>query len=271
MLHASDDVAPAPEPEREPAVLVEDVWVRFRNFYHARGGLKGALARTAKQRRTRGYVEALRGVSFAVPHGAVYGVIGRNGAGKSTLFRTIAGILPPTEGRIATWGRVTPLLSLGLGFNRELTGRENILLGGLANGLQPEEIHDAYDAIIRFADLGAAIDYPMRTYSSGMFGRLGFSVAVHLKPEILLIDEALSAGDASFKKKSIEKIAALISDDDCTVMLVSHGLDLVKLLATRTLWIDRGQVVMEGPSPDVVDAYLSSQDIEEEAAVMEDV
>ncbi len=148
-------------------------------------------------------------MSFEVPSGAVYGVIGRNGAGKTTLLRCIAGILPPTAGRVAVWGHVTPLLSLGIGFNRELTGRENILLGGLTVGLAGDEVRVHEDEIEDFAGLGDAIDFPMRTYSSGMFGRLAFAVAVHLNPEILLIDEALSAGDASFKLKCMEKIQEL--------------------------------------------------------------
>jgi ABC-type polysaccharide/polyol phosphate transport system ATPase subunit len=210
-------------------------------------------------------------VSFEVPRGAVYGVIGRNGAGKSTLFRTIAGILPPTRGRVTCWGRVTPLLSLGVGFNRELSGRENILLGGLAGGLTREQVYEHYHEVEEFAELGDAIEYPMRTYSSGMFGRLAFSVAAFLDPEILLIDEALSAGDAVFKRKSMEKIVELC-ERDCTVMLVSHGLEIVRQLAERSLWLDKGQVMMEGPSEEVVHSYLEAQGMDEhESEAMEDV
>ena len=171
--------------------------------------LKGALAGLRDRGKRTMVIEALRGVSFEVPAGSVYGVIGRNGAGKTTLFRTLAGILPPTYGRVTVWGRVTPLLSLGVGFNRELTGRDNILLGGLTRGLRLEEVYANFDAVEEFAGLGDAIDFPMRTYSSGMFGRLAFSVAAHLRPEILLIDEALAAGDAAFKLKSMDKIREL--------------------------------------------------------------
>ena len=208
-------------------------------------------------------------VSFEVKTGSVYGVIGRNGAGKSTLFRTIAGILPPTEGRIAIYGRVTPLLSLGVGFNRELTGRENILLGGLAVGLDAEEIAAHYEEIVTFAELGDALNYPMRTYSSGMFGRLGFAIAAHLDPEILLIDEALAAGDAKFKNKSFDKILELCARD-CTVLLVSHGMQVVKQIADRALWLDRGTARMEGPGDEVVAAYLEEMDAAATPSAMED-
>ena len=195
-------------------------------------------------------------------------MIGRNGAGKSTLFRTIAGILPPTEGRVAVFGRVTPLLSLGVGFNRELTGRENILLGGLAVGLDAREIADRYHEIVDFAELGDALNYPMRTYSSGMFSRLGFAIAAHLDPEILLIDEALAAGDAKFKNKSFDKIRELC-ERDCTVLLVSHGMQVVKQLADRCLWLERAPR-MEGPGDEVVGAYLDEMDPAKQPSVMED-
>ena len=183
----------------------------------------------------------------------MYGVIGHNGAGKSTLFRTIAGILPPTAGRVTVSGRVTPLLSLGVGFNPNLTGRENILMGGLATGLQPDEILEHYDEVVAFAELGPALEYPMKTYSSGMFARLGFAVASHLDPEILLIDEALSAGDARFKKRCMDKLVDLCGHD-CTVMIISHGLTLISALAERCVWLERGQVRLEGPADDVVHA-----------------
>ncbi|MGH9027189.1 MAG: ABC transporter ATP-binding protein [Acidimicrobiia bacterium] len=209
-------------------------------------------------------------MTFDVPAGSVYGVIGPNGAGKTTLFRTIAGIYPPTKGRISLYGRVTPLLSLGVGFNRELTGRENIFLGGLAAGLEPSFIKRRYNEIVDFADIGEAIDQPMRTYSSGMFGRVAFAIAAHLDPEIILIDEALAAGDASFKQKSLGKIVELC-ERECTVMIISHGMDIVKQLAARSLWLDHGRIQAEGPSDEVVTAYLKSQKVDAEApATLED-
>jgi ABC-type polysaccharide/polyol phosphate transport system ATPase subunit len=233
--------------------------------------LKGALAGLRDRGKRTMVIEALRGVSFEVPAGSVYGVIGRNGAGKSTMLRTVAGILPPTSGRVTVWGRVTPLLSLGVGFNRELTGRDNILLGGLTAGLRLEEVYANFDAVEEFAGLGAAIDFPMRTYSSGMFGRLAFSVAAHLKPEILLIDEALAAGDAAFKLKSMDKIQELC-ERDCTVLIVSHGLEVVKTLAEGCVWLDRGTVRYEGSADEVVSAYMAEENIEATSATaLEDV
>jgi ABC-type polysaccharide/polyol phosphate transport system ATPase subunit len=254
------------------AVRVEDLSVRFRTTHEKSPTLRASLVRMAKRSKSGRTIEALKSVSFEVPTGSVYGVIGRNGAGKSTLFRTIAGILPPTEGRITIWGRVTPLLSLGVGFNRELTGRENILLGGLAVGLDASEIAYRYQEIVDFAELGDALNYPMRTYSSGMFARLGFSISAHLDPEILLIDEALAAGDAKFKNKSFDKIGELCARD-CTVMLVSHGMQVVKQLAERCLWLDRGVARMEGPGDEVVGSYLEEMGdpmIQKKAATMED-
>jgi len=251
-----------------PAVVVENVQVRFKTVGESRPTLKSSL-RSLKSSRTKRTVDALKGVSFEVAMGSVYGVIGRNGAGKSTLFRTIAGILPPTKGRVMVAGRVTPLLSLGLGFNRELSGRENVLLGGLSAGLHVEEILENYHAIVRFAELGAAIDSPMRTYSSGMFARLGFAVAVHLEPEILLIDEALSAGDARFARRSRNKIEELAAGN-CTFMLVSHGLNIVSDLADRCVWLDQGLVRAEGPTDEVIEGYLAEDELINAAEAMED-
>jgi ABC-type polysaccharide/polyol phosphate transport system ATPase subunit len=248
-----------------PAVEVDQLSVRFRTTREDVPTLKGALARLHRRTKSRQYIDALRGVSFTVPMGCVFGVIGPNGAGKSTLFRAIAGIIPPTKGRITLYGRVTPLLSLGVGFDRELTGRDNIPRAGLANGLDPKTIDAHYEEIIDFADIGDAINYPMRTYSSGMFGRVAFAVAAHLDPEILLIDEALSAGDAAFKAKSLEKIEELCRRD-CTVMIVSHGMEIVKELAEHCVWLQRGTVRATGDTDDVISAYLESQHVEEDAA-----
>jgi lipopolysaccharide transport system ATP-binding protein/teichoic acid transport system ATP-binding protein len=249
--------------------VVEDLWVTFRAS-RDRPTLRDALTNRRNNNRTM-MVEALAGVSFEIPHGSVCGVIGRNGAGKSTLLRCVAGILPPTSGRLTVWGRVTPLLSLGLGFNRELTGRDNILLGGLTLGLTEEEITEHADEIEEFAGLGHAINFPMRTYSSGMFGRLAFAVAAHLDPEILLVDEALSAGDASFRHKCTQKIVELC-EADCTVLIVSHGLEVVKELAQYAIWLDRGTLLMDGRADQVIDAYFEENEIDpDEMSALEDV
>lgn len=251
-------LAPAQLLPAHTAVRVEDVHLTYQARAEVdrqgRGNLLGNKSRTWRT------IDALRGIDFEVPYGSVYGVIGHNGAGKSTLFKAISGILAPTHGRITVAGRVTPLLALGIGFNKELTGRENVLLGGLAIGLQPEEVLERFDEVVAFADLGEALEYPMRTYSSGMFARLGFAVAAHLDPEILLIDEALSAGDSLFRNKCMDKLVELCGKE-CTVMIISHGLELITTLADRCVWIEQGKVVQEGPADKVVESYLHSDEL----------
>ena len=253
-----------------PALVVEDLWVRYRTSYERRLTLKRALLRLGRREHLTREVLAVRGLSFTLPRGSVLGIIGQNGAGKSTLLRTIGGILPPTSGRVTVRGRVSTLLSLGVGFNKELTGRDNVILGGLAAGFRLDEIRERFDEIATFADLGEFIDVPMRAYSAGMFSRLAFAVAVHLEPEILLIDEALSTGDAAFKKKSLEKMRELIAGD-CTVVIVSHGLSLIEELADTCLWIERGELRELGEPAFVVAEYMEVKKVARTAAAMEDL
>lgn len=249
------------ELDHDIAVRVEDLSVRFETTLdRARKG-RSTLANLWARAGSRRTVAALEGVSFEVRAGSVFGVIGPNGAGKSTLLRTIAGIIPPSAGRVSVDGEVTPLLSLGVGFLRTLTGRQNIFLGGLARGRDPEEIYEHFDEVLDFAELGEAIDSPMSSYSSGMFARLAFSVAVHLEPEIIVIDEALGAGDAKFKEKCKLTIMELC-ERDCTVLVVSHGMGIIKDLADRCLWLDGGKMKGVGPTDETVDAYLESQGID---------
>lgn len=240
--------------EDDIVVKVQDLAVEFRTTKERNPTLRRALAEIGR-RKKKETVTALDGISFEVERGSIFGVIGHNGAGKTTMFRVLAGIYPPTRGRIEIRGRLTPLLSLGVGFNPELTGRDNILLGGLANGFTLEEIKDRRDKIVDFCGLGDAIDYPMKTYSSGMGGRLAFSIAAHLDPDILLIDEALAAGDARFKQKSAEALTNLCAND-ATVLVISHGMGIIKKLADRALWIEAGRTMQLGPADEVVDAYL---------------
>ncbi|MET0768349.1 MAG: ABC transporter ATP-binding protein, partial [Solirubrobacteraceae bacterium] len=218
-------------------------------------------------------IEALRNVSFEVPHGKVMGVVGANGAGKSTLMRAVAGILPPTSGRIEVQGRVSTLLSLGVGFNRKLTGRENVVLGGLAAGLTRAQLREKYDEIVAFAELEDFMDMPMRTYSSGMYGRLAFAVAVTMEPDILIIDEALSVGDARFRRKSFNRMRKLCAQDR-TILLVTHALGSVEKLCDEAIWMDKGQMRMWDEPHAVVEAYtdfLGVRDEEEDPVTMEDV
>jgi teichoic acid transport system ATP-binding protein len=253
-----------------PAVAVEGVKVRYRTTFEKRPTLKEALIRLGNRQRVRREIEALKGISFTVEHGRILGIIGANGAGKSTLLRTIAGIIPPSEGRIRVQGHITTLLSLGVGFNPDLSGRDNVILGGLAAGLDWEVVHDRMDDIVAFSELGEAIDYPVRTYSSGMTGRLGFSVAVHLEPDIMLIDEALSAGDVAFKQKCLDKMQELYGKAG-TILLVSHGMGTIRELATECLWLHEGNMCTLGEPDEVVEEYISFQKVRKTSAALEDV
>ena len=199
-------------------------------------------------------IPALRDVSFTVEKGSVLAVIGRNGAGKSTLCRVITGILPPDSGRVTVRGRLN-LLAPGLGFSEALTGRENITLGGLASGMAPERLAELTDEIGEFAQLAGYLDLPMHSYSQGMRMRLGSSIAVFLDPEILLIDEALTGGDAAFSEHIAERTAQLTGEGR-TIILVTHGLSTVKMMATHALWLHQGRVAALGEVDDVVGKYM---------------
>jgi ABC-type polysaccharide/polyol phosphate transport system ATPase subunit len=254
-----------------PRIQVENVSVTYRTSLERQPTLRGTLVRLGRRERVIREVEAVRGVSFSVPHGQVLGVVGANGAGKSTLMRTIGGILPPTTGRVEIDGRLSTLLALGVGFNRKLSGRENVILGGLAAGLSRGQLAAKYDEIVAFAELDEFMDMPMHTFSSGMFGRLAFSVAVNMDPDILLIDEALSVGDARFRKKSFEKMRELCGEDR-TIVLVSHALGSIEQLCDSAIWMHQGELKMWGDPHAVVDAYTRFLDIGEvDAVVMEDV
>lgn len=213
------------------------------------------------QRKT---IEALSDVSLDIRAGNSYALIGGNGAGKSTLLKAIAGVLKPSAGEIRLWGR-PHLLAPGMGFNRRLTGRENVLLGSLAAGMTTEEAREKQDSIVSFADIGGFIDMPTTTYSSGMFSRLAFSVATHVESEILLIDEALSAGDQDFREKAVARVKQLCHEAK-TVIVVSHSSALVSELATRGIWLHRGSVEMTGEVRDVADSYLKFQATEHQTA-----
>jgi teichoic acid transport system ATP-binding protein len=253
-----------------PAVLVDDVHLTYRTSFEKKPTLRGALLRMGRRERSVREIEALKGVSFDVAHGSVLGIVGANGAGKSTLVRTIAGILPPTAGRIEIRGRVSTLLALGVGFNANLSGSDNVYLGGLAAGLSREEIADRYAQIADFAELDDFMDLPMRTYSSGMYSRLAFSVAVHMDPDILLVDEALATGDARFKHKSFEKMRELCAQAR-TIFLVSHALGSVKDLCTEAIWLHKGALVQRGTPAEVVSGYTRFLKVGEDAITLEDV
>jgi len=261
-------VSESPEPGSYSAddgysIVVNDVSVTYRTSVEGKPTLQSTIRRLGRRERIVREVEALKNVNFRIKRGIVYGVVGANGAGKSTLMRAVTGILPPSEGRIEVKGRVSTLLALGVGFNRELTGRENVVLGGLAAGLTREQMAEQYEEIVAFAELEDFMDMPMRTYSSGMYGRLAFAVAVSMEPDILVIDEALSVGDARFKKKCFDKMQELCGEDR-TILLVTHAMGTVKKLCDRALWLHKGEIVMKDRSKEVVRHYTRFLQVNED-------
>ncbi|HMJ01393.1 MAG TPA: ABC transporter ATP-binding protein [Conexibacter sp.] len=242
----------------------------YRTSLESAPTLKHTVLKLGRRERIVREIDALKNVSFEVPEGQVLGVVGANGAGKSTLMRTVAGILPPNSGRVEVHGRVSTLLALGVGFNRKMTGRQNVVLGGLAAGLTRAQLQEKYDEIVAFAELEDFMDMPMRTYSSGMYGRLAFAVAVTMEPDILLIDEALSVGDARFRKKSFRKMRELCGENR-TILLVSHALGSIKDLCDQAIWMHKGELRMWDEPDAVVDAYTEFLEVGEDAFTMEDV
>jgi lipopolysaccharide transport system ATP-binding protein len=213
------------------------------------------LRRMGGSQRTVERFWALRDVSFDIHEGEVIGIIGRNGAGKSTLLKILSRITPPTAGRATIRGRVGSLLEVGTGFHPELTGRENIFLNGAILGMKQHEIRRKFDAIVSFSEIERFIDTPVKRYSSGMYVRLAFSVAAHLEPEVLLVDEVLAVGDAAFQKRCLGKMTE-VARAGRTVVFVSHNLPTILSLTDRCLWIDKGLVAADAPTPEVITSYL---------------
>ena len=222
--------------------------------------LKGSLIRDLQPDET---FPALRGVSFSVPKGCTYGVIGRNGSGKSTLLKCVAGITRPNDGEIIVDGRISALIELGAGFHPEISGRENVFINGIMLGLTKREITRRFDEIVEFAELREFIDAPVKTYSSGMYMRLGFAVAIHVDPEVLLIDEVLAVGDQAFTAKCLDKFAEFRRRNK-SILLVTHSLDLVEKFCDRALWLDKGKTLAEGEPKRVVASYLMNVAKDEE-------
>jgi len=265
LLSASDS-----QKTNEIAVSVRGLGLTYTTAIDRRPTLKArvkALGRGGKQTRV---IRALDDVNLDIEYGQVLGVIGSNGAGKSTLMRVIAGILPPSQGRIEVHGSVSTLLALGVGFNPSMSGRDNVFLGGLAAGMSREEIENNFSEIAEFSELGDAIDAPMRTYSSGMFARLAFSVAATVRPDILIIDEALSTGDAKFKDKSLNRIKELRSDDRALI-LVSHAMGTLRDVCNDVVWIHKGKVIQRGEPSVVIDAYQEFLKVGKSAVIDEDL
>src|SRR5256885_5713758 len=198
---------------------------------------------------------ALTGVSFSVPKGATYGVMGRNGSGKSTALKLVAGITKPTSGSVRVEGRISALIELGAGFHPEISGRENVFINGIMLGLTRREIQERFDEIVDFAELRDFIDAPVKTYSSGMYMRLGFAVAIHVDPDVLLVDEVLAVGDEAFTHKCLDKFAEFKRRGK-TILLVTHSLSVVERFCDEAVWLDEGAVRAQGDPRRVVDAYL---------------
>ncbi len=199
---------------------------------------------------------ALKGIDLEVQHGELIGIIGRNGAGKSTLLKILSRITKPTTGRIAIYGRVGSLLEVGTGFHPDLTGRENIFLNGAILGMRRAEIARKFDEIVSFSEIEKFIETPVKWYSSGMYVRLAFSVAAHLEPEVLMMDEVLAVGDAAFQQKCLDKMRE-IRQQGRTIFFVSHDMPAITRLCQRAILLDRGAIVADGPPQQVVDEYLN--------------
>lgn len=242
-------------------IRAEHIHVRYRVYEDVKQTLRSLVASAGRRRRFR-EVHAITDLSFTGYAGEVIGVIGANGSGKTTLMRAIAGLLPVNEGEV--YARATPmLLGVGAVLNKTLSGRKNIILGGLALGLTKHQILKREQEIIDFAGIGDAIDWPMKTYSSGMSARLQFAVSAAVRPEILIIDEALAVGDKDFKKKSAKRIERLRKHAG-TVFLVSHAMGQIRHSCTRVLWLDEGRIRMDGDPDEVVAAYNGTDERREE-------
>ncbi len=240
-----------------PIVTLQNVSVRYRLPRDPVHSMKDFAIRWMKRKIVYDYFSALNDVTLEVKRREVVGIIGHNGAGKSTLLKLIARVLMPTEGRVTVRGRVAPLLELGAGFDREMTGRENIYLNGAVLGFRRADMEERFDRIVDFAGVREFIDMPLRTYSSGMVARLGFAVATDIPPGILIVDEVLSVGDASFTKQAEQRIRDLHGQSDA-VLMVSHSLGLMREMCHRIAWLDHGRLRAIGPADDVVDQYESA-------------
>ncbi|HIE51067.1 MAG TPA: ABC transporter ATP-binding protein [Armatimonadetes bacterium] len=243
----------------EVAIAVEHLWKTFR-LVHRATTFKGAVLQWLSLRARRGSVEsltALSDVTFQVPAGQTVGIVGRNGAGKSTLLAVLGRIYRPTRGRFRVRGRVATLLELGTGIHPELTGLENIYLSGTILGMKRQEIRRKLDDIIAFAELEPFIDTQVKGYSSGMMMRLGFAVAVHVDPDVLLVDEVLAVGDELFQRKCYAKIEEFQAQGK-TILFVSHDLEAVRRVANRVLWLDQSVLRADGPPEEVLAQYTAS-------------
>lgn len=240
-----------------PAVVVDNVSLRYRMYKEKNDSLKTALLRG--RRSVHEDFLALDGVSFEVPTGSTFGLVGRNGAGKSTLLKCLARIIYPDGGSIRANGKVASLLEVGSGFHQELSGRENIFLNGSILGMSKKDLTRKLDEIIEFSGVEKFIDQPVKNYSSGMYVRLGFSIAINVDPDILVVDEILAVGDAAFRAKCAQKFVEF-KEAGKTVIMVTHSMGSLKEMCDQAAWIDQGRLVQVGSADSVVAAYMASVD-----------
>lgn len=233
------------------AIQVRDLKIRYKTINKI--SIKKSLLRLKKSQVD--IFEAVRGISFDIKQGEIVGITGKNGSGKSTMLRALAGIFAPDEGTIDLHGHTISLLSIGVGFQKRLTGKENIFLSGMLLGFTEEQINEHLKEIIEFSELGDFINKPVKTYSSGMYSKLAFSITAILETEIMLIDEVLSVGDSKFKKKSYKKMKELISNSERTVVIVSHSSETLKQLCSRVIWMHDGEIMMDGDPEEVLTKY----------------
>lgn len=242
-------------------ITAENLGLKFKLHYEKRKTFKETIARSiSNQKKGSQEFWALRKVNFRLEQGEILGVIGRNGSGKSTLLRVIGGIYSPDEGQIDVKGSVSTLLSITAGFKSDLSGIENIYLNGALMGFNEKQISAVLRDIVEFSELNQFIHAPVKTYSSGMYARLGFSIAVHLKKDIMLIDEVLGVGDAQFRLKSDEKMKQLMQEGR-TIILVTHNMESIKRFATQVLWLEKGSVKRQGKPEDVIEEYLQNSGV----------
>lgn len=242
----------------QEVIRLEEVSVRYTVPSEHIGTFKEYMIRRLQGRVKNQAFWALHDVSLSIQRGEVFGLIGNNGAGKSTLLKLVARVLKPSKGRVRVKGRVAPLLEFGAGFHPELTGRENIFLNGALLGFTHRQMEEKFDRIVDFAELWDFVDAPLRTYSSGMWARLGFAVATDVKPDILIVDEVLSVGDESFQRKSAARMQEF-RDLGSTILLVSHNMAVIEVMCHRVAWIHQGRLEALGSAAEIIQAYRQGQ------------
>jgi len=246
--------------QNETTIFLDNVSIRYRIPTEKIGTFKEYVIKKMQRQIKHNSFLALNKINLEVKQGEIFGILGRNGAGKSTLLKVVSKVLIPTEGRVWTKGYISPLLQLGAGFHSELTGRENIFLNATLLGHSQNEIKEKLDEIIDFAEIGQFIEAPLRTYSSGMQARLGFSVATAWKPDILILDEVLSVGDAAFQEKCFNRMASF-RNSGATVLIVSHSVDQIRSHCQRALWLDRGEIKEIGDADQICNFYKADLNI----------